>query len=354
MLRTSSGVRIGRLLPWVAAIAVFGLLCGGTSSTAMAQQKQVVRLGQSGESLVFFPLYVARDRGYFAEEGIDLKVVVLSSGPDLVAAQAGGNIDFQDTTLFHVIRQNEQGMPMVAFASVYQELGLDVVVSAAKVKELNLTDTMPIEARVRAMKGLKLGISRPGASTDLFIRKLLTDYGMKPDTDVTLTPVGDGAPLMAALEHKVIDGFVYAIPFPQAAEVRGLGKVIVSTSKGQVENLRGFQYQVLAAPQKYIEQSPDIILKLTRALAKAQKLTKEKPEEAKASVAKFFSDIEPNTLKLAMDAALFGVPEGPVLRKRSYELNEPILNVGGSGKKYTLPPFESIVNNKFAEQAAAK
>ena len=304
---------------------------------------------------MFFPLYVARDRGFFTEEGIDLKIIVLASGPDLVAAQVGGNIDFQDTTLFHVIRQNEQNLNMAAFASVYQELGLDLVVSAAKVQQLGINDSMPIEARVKAMKGLKIGISRPGASTDLFIRKLLTDYGLKPDSDVTLTPIGDGGPMVAALEHGVIDAFVYPPPFPQSVEVRKLGKVILSTSKGQVENLRGFQYQVLAAPRKMIEQSPDTILRITRALAKAQKFTKERPEEAKASVAKFFPDIEANTLKLALEASLYGVPENPILRKRSYELNEVMLNLGaGAGGKYKIPPFESIVVNKFAEQVSGQ
>lgn len=323
------------------------------AALAGAQPRVKVRYGQSGDTLVFFPMYVARDRGYFAEEGIDLETVILGGGPALLAAQVGGSIDIQDTTLFHLVKAHEQGLQLLAFASVFQELGLDLVLSSEAYRRLGLNAASSLEEKVRALKGLRIGISSAGASTDLMARNLLTDYGLNPDTYVSLQPMGSGGPLLAALERGVIDAFIYPPPFPEAAELRGVGKVLVSTTKGEVAKWRGFQYQILAAPKKYMEENPKVMLGLARGLAKALKLTRDNPVEAKRSVKKYFPKIEEAVLEAALNDTLHGVPKTPYLTKRGYELNEPFLNAGGA-KKFGLPPFEQLTTNEFAERAMAE
>ena len=48
----------------------------------------------------------------------------------------------------------------------------------------------PLKDRLQAMKGLRIGITTPGATSDLFMRFLFRSVGMDPDHDLEIVPLG--------------------------------------------------------------------------------------------------------------------------------------------------------------------
>jgi NitT/TauT family transport system substrate-binding protein len=83
---------------------------------------------------------------------------------------------------------------------------------------------MPVDEKIRRMKGLRIGITSPGSTTDTTARTLFKARGMDPDQTVQLLPLGGGSNMLAALEKGAADGFVWSAPQPQIAVQKGIGE----------------------------------------------------------------------------------------------------------------------------------
>lgn len=75
----------------------------------------------------FAGYFLAQDKGYYAEEG--LKVEILPGGPDIVPEQqvAGGSADIGVDWVASLLTSQEQEMPLVQIAQIYQKSGLVLV-----------------------------------------------------------------------------------------------------------------------------------------------------------------------------------------------------------------------------------
>lgn len=91
----------------------------------------------------FAGYFVAQDKGYYKEEGLDVEI--LPGGPDIVPEQqvAGGSADIGVGWVASLLPSLEEGMPLVQIAQIYQKSGL-VLVS----KKL-LALTQPLILRVK-------------------------------------------------------------------------------------------------------------------------------------------------------------------------------------------------------------
>jgi NitT/TauT family transport system substrate-binding protein len=69
---------------------------------------------------------------------------------------------------------------------------MDLVVRNDVLARLGVTPRSPLEARLKALRGLTFGITRPGAPTQLFPQYLLRKAGYDPEKDATFVQVGPG------------------------------------------------------------------------------------------------------------------------------------------------------------------
>lgn len=333
-----------RLVLLVATLVVLG--AGPTEA------KTKVRYSASGDSLLFGPIYLAKDLGYFDAAGIDFDSIAIAGGTQSTAALTGGSVDIIETAFSHIVKSYDAGIHLVAFAAVFEELGLDVVVSSKTLAKSQVSSQSPLAARAAALKGLRIGVTSLGSTTDTFARSLLRSAGLNPDTDASLIRMGNGPGMMSGLSQGAIDGFVFPMPFPQSAEAKGLGKVLISATRGEVPEWRGMLYIVLTTTKKYIDANPAAIQGLTHAIGRSLKFIQENPEDAKNRLRKFFPKVEPEVMDLSLVSALGAYAKTPVMSREGYETAVRFLNAG-SEKKYSVP-FEAVVNNAFAERVAAE
>ena len=78
--------------------------------------------------------------------------------------------------------------------------------------EQGVTPDSPVEERVQALTGMSIGASPAGSTGDSYVRAMLTEYGVDPDTDVTLVPNNDGTAQVAAARAGRIDGYAFELP----------------------------------------------------------------------------------------------------------------------------------------------
>ena len=266
------------------ATALAALLVAVMSALPAEAQssKPKVSIVVSGYNAWFYlQQHVAIGAGIYQAEGLEPDIVDTNSGTRQAAAVMGGTGEIGQFSFPHVIKSAAKGGGLVALSTGYDAYPIQLVLAKSAAEKRGITAVMPIDERIKRIKGLRIAISSPGSSTDLFMRTILIVRGMDPDKDVSLQPVGAGAPELSALEAGAVDGFSFGSPFTTSAINRGLAIMIADPMKGEVPEFRDTPYQIVATSRQTLEQKPDVIAKAVRALAKAQKLIRDNPAEAK-------------------------------------------------------------------------
>lgn len=147
----------------------------GTIDPSKVKKKIVVAV-DNPYYLFHHDVLVAQDKGYFKEVGIDEVEIVTVEDP--LPALIGGSVDFAlydtDTTIAAAKKSNAG----VKYLSVY--LG----------GEANILGVREGINSAEDLKGKTITGGQFGSRNDFLIRKLLTDNGINPDTDVTLVSTG--------------------------------------------------------------------------------------------------------------------------------------------------------------------
>jgi ABC-type nitrate/sulfonate/bicarbonate transport system substrate-binding protein len=93
---------------------------------AQALKKVTVALG--GDGLQISTIHIANGAGFFKEEGIEIELVDVNSGPRQVAAISGGSALFGPVGMIQAIKANAEGGNVAAIANLFSILDLHVVI----------------------------------------------------------------------------------------------------------------------------------------------------------------------------------------------------------------------------------
>jgi len=203
----------------LAAVLIFA--SGYLAATASAQQ--MVKVG-STPSFIFLPVYAAEELGYFKAEGINAEFVDFEGGAEVTTAMVGGSIEMGATMVERPMILAEKGFGAKNLVALENKNPLFLLVR---------DDVKAVKGDVKALKGLKLGMTKPGSGTDLSLRALLKDAGLVPDQDVAIVSLGGPSAQVAALQAKSVDGVMTSEP----AGATGAGPR--SGARGPGDRVRG-------------------------------------------------------------------------------------------------------------------
>ncbi|MGQ0551214.1 MAG: ABC transporter substrate-binding protein, partial [Armatimonadota bacterium] len=250
-------------------IVLVATLIAASTGAAPAQGQRVKITEAHTGTLFMAPVYIAEAAGYMAEEGIDLELTEVDSGALGIAALVSGQVQFFDADPFQAVQLRRQGRQIMFIYNLTKRVTLDLVMHPEVARAKGISRTTPIDQRLAALRGLKLGVTRPGAATDVYMRYYLKKAGLNPDRDVQIISVGGGAGLLAALRTRQIDAFHLSAPTPYVAERDGFGVVIIKSSAGDVPDLDNFLYTGIAVHNVYANKYGDVLKRWTKAANKA-------------------------------------------------------------------------------------
>ncbi len=222
------------------------------------------------------PLELGVKLGNFKDEGLDVTVENFQAGGSkALQALIGGSVDGTVGFYDHTIQMQAQGKEISCVFLLNDIPGVLIGVRKA------LTDKVKTGAD---LKGLKLGITAPGSSTDTMARYHIKKSGLGP-RDVNIIAVGSGAPGMVALEAEDVDALVYFRPYRDAAGAQSNAAQPLFDARTEE-----IQAGVRLAPthhrlrfylqRSFIDKNPETVQRLVNARAEDQSLD---PDEHRPS-----------------------------------------------------------------------
>lgn len=281
----------------VAAVAAATVLMAATG--VRSQPRVRIREAHTG-TLFMAPVFIAEAAGYMAQEGIDLELFEVESGALGIAALVSGQVQFFDADPFQAVELRRQGRQILFIYNLTKRVTLDMVMHPEVARARNVSRQTPLAQRLAALRGLRLGITRPGAATDVYMRYYVRRAGMDPDRDVQILSIGGRGPLLAALRTRQIDAFHLSAPAAALAEQQGIGVTIIKASAGDVPELDNFMYTGVAVHNVYANQQGDVLRRWIRAVRRGNQLMRQDQAAAIAHLRRHFPREDPAVLALAL------------------------------------------------------
>jgi len=270
----------------LAVILTAALIALATAGAGAQGQRIKIREVHTG-TIFMAPVFIAEAAGYMAAEGIDLELFEVESGALATAALIAGEVQIADADPFQAVELRRQGKQTLFIYNLTRRVTLDLVMHPDVARAKNISRATPIAQRLAALRGLRLGVTRPGAATDVYMRYYLRRAGMDPDRDVQLISIGGGGVLLAALRTRQIDAFHLSAPTPYQAEQDGYGVVVVKASAGDVPELDGILYTGIAVHNVYANRNPEVLRRWVRAVARGYRLMRTDPAVAVTHLRKY-------------------------------------------------------------------
>ena len=251
------------------AIVVGFLVVSGTPQKTTATK---IRIGD-WPAVNGLPEYLALEKGYFKEAGLDVERVKFETPSQLIDASLQGKIDFGTAMALGITAIVDQKNPgkLKVFA-----------VSGGTKNATNESLIVPISSSISSFKdlrGKKLGIPAGTIQWRTIARDLLAINGLDMDKDleiVELTP----ALQVQALAAKQVDALLALEPIPTIAVGKNVATVAVN---GPAEQFIAdpFYPGALAVNAEFAKNNPETTKKVMAVFDRAMKEISENPDAAR-------------------------------------------------------------------------
>lgn len=274
--RSIAAARMARILAFV---GVLSLVASLQPAGAQALEKPNVSIAVGGKaSLYYLPLTIAERLGYFKDEGLTVEISDFAGGAKALEALIGGSVDVVSGAYEHTINMQTKGQHIRAFALMGRTPAITIGIATAKAASVN---------GPKDLKGLKIGVSAPGSSTNVALNIYLAKAGLKP-SDVSVIGVGTGAGALAAMRSGQIDGMSNIEPVVTMLEQKNEMKVLVTTrSEKDTQALFGgsMPAATLYAFDDFLRKNPRTAQALANAIVRADRwLAKAGPSDVLKTV----------------------------------------------------------------------
>lgn len=301
-----------------------------------------VTLTEVAHSIFYAPQYVAIEKGYFEDEGIDLELVNGFGADKVMSAVVAGETDIGFCGAEASIYLYAEGASnyVVNFAQLTQRAG-NFLVSREPIDDFSWD----------MLKGKNVLGGRKGGMPEMVFEYILEKNDIDPRTDLSIDQSIDFGSTAAAFSGGQGDFTVEFEPSATALEAAGEGYVVASlgVDSGYVP------YTSYSVTKEYLAENEETIQGFTNALQKGMDyVNTHTPAQIAEVIAPQFEDFDLETIE-AIVARYYEQDtwkNNLIFEESSFDLLQNILI--SAGELDSNVPYENLVDNRFAEKATSK
>ena len=240
-------------------------VAAGLIATVAAAEAGTMRLGMT-TWVGYGPMFLARDKGFFKENGLDVELQIIEDAALYMAAVAAGQLDGNASTIDEIMKYRSEEFCFKAVVALDDSFGGDGVLVRDDVNSL------------KNLKGKQVGMNQ-GSVSQFWFNILLKREGMtEADLEITNMTADDAATAFIAGQ---IPAAVTWEPHLSLVRTKKEGKVLIDSTQTP-----GLIVDVVDLTCDYIDKNPKDVEAFTKGLYKAVEFIKTNPDEANAIMAK--------------------------------------------------------------------
>ena len=272
-------------------------LCLAAAGAAAAEPRPLA-LGVGGQAQIgYLPMTLADRLGFYRDENLKVDIANFQGGTKSVEALVGGSVDAVAGAYDNTLILQAKGVILTTIFTFVHDYGYVLGMAPERAAKYH----SPAD-----LKGLKIGVTAPGSSTENLVRIVLGKAGLGIN-DIASIGVGTGPSAVAALTSGRIDALVTGEPDITRMTMEHSFVPLVDT---RTKEGMDYVYGGLAAgagsftTASFIKAHPDIVQSYVNALARAQRwLLRASPDEIAATVPKNFLGGDAAVYKAALKTA---------------------------------------------------
>jgi NitT/TauT family transport system substrate-binding protein len=318
----------------------------GATGSAKAQAVKKIKMTIPVIAHSMLPVFIAQNKNFFADEKLEVEINSTNGGGPDIRALIAGDVDFSFTTGDNVILAHQEGKKLTMVMSGLNKLFINWAMHKDVAKAKGITESTPLAEKIKALKGMTIGITNAGALTAHLASFVVRKAGLNPQSDVNIVPIGSGPTWLAALENRKVDVALTAPPTPDTAIARGYAVLFINNAKGEDASISEFLMENLIIRPETAAKDQDTVRRMVRALTRANQWSlKNTPEQVADALKPSMATIAPDLLMSGVKAVLPTLSSDGRTSEKSVQITQDILEQGGILKKRA--PYGELVSNEF-------
>jgi NitT/TauT family transport system substrate-binding protein len=267
----------------------------GTSSASAGTSKTLtdITIGYPSLTIHLLPFQVAIDQGFFAQQGLKVKLVSLNNSQTTIAGLTSGSVQFAGVGSSGVLAAAAQGAPVISLLAQDNGVPQDLMVSAKFASANNLTSSSPISAVVKALGHSTFGVN--GLTDQGLAHQLLGAYGVS-SSGVRFASLGSLSSLITSVTSGAVDA-IFASP-PSSYKLTSGNTALLLGDAAKIPSWPTDIYQyVLAANRSYVQGNPAVAKEVVAAVHQAVLYIKQHPDSVITSAQKVLTGYSTSVLQ---------------------------------------------------------
>ena len=317
--------------------ALLILTCAACGNTTDADVQHVV-LSEVTHSVFYAPQYVAIEKGFFSEEGLEVELINGGGADKVMTSVLTGEADVGfagPEASIYVLNQGKTDAPVV-FAQMTKRDGSFLV--GREEGSFSWDD----------LRGKTIIGGRAGGVPEMTLEYVMRQNGVVPQEDAVVDTTVQFNMMAGAFTGG--NGDYVTLFEPTATEVAASGQGYILTSIGKESG--EIPYTAYFAKASFLKDQSDTVQRFTNAIAKALAFVQTHPASEIAEViAPQFPDTSVKTLTTVVQRYLDidAWNATPVMEQSALERLETVMETAGVLRHDEWVDFETLVNNSFAE-----
>jgi NitT/TauT family transport system substrate-binding protein len=248
-------------------IFVCGILPAVIPASTLAAEK--VRIGYVH---VFddAPVVVARDKGFFAAEGLDANVTTFTSGPTLVKGLVSDQLDVGILGFTNAITWSAQGADLKIIGKVQEGYHSLIARGDRNIKTL------------KDLKGKTIASQAAGSTADIVLKGVVLKSAGLSEKDVQIMYTAPSTALASLRAGRIDAAFLFE-PFDSMARATLSVNQVYEVGKNWP-----FPCMVVIVPGRLIKEQPEVARKVLASIRRSIEFIKQDPAEASRILAPAF------------------------------------------------------------------